>query len=743
MLRTNQPTSYHHFLTLTTALATGLITGTAMQMTATPALAAEDKASAVFEEILVTASKRGVASAQNLALSITAFNEGTLERLNATDFDEFIVQVPGTNFLDNGGPGRGNELASIRGLSPVADNTQSVVAQYLDGAPRFGRNYRLFDIGEVSVLRGPQGTLWGAQSIGGLISFRSNRPDLTALGASAQADTYLSKGDGGLSYRLGGHVNVPVVTDKFALRVAGHYIDESGYVDNIAAGVKNANDVEEAAWRLSALFRPSDVVEVTLIYHGNDLKADAPTYFSLAYDGFISDNPFAERPADQEFDLVNLIVDVDLGWGALNYTGSYFKLDNVYQDAERNVFGIPGFLGFTTNTLEQESWTHEIRLSSKSGGRFNWLVGVYYDDLEENDFSFQEEVVDPNVPGATPIFAEGFPIFALGGPEDTREIAVFGELSYAITDQLEILLGGRYFDWKVDNRQEFTYFGTNYQQETGEVGGDDTFFKAQLNYHPTDDMLLFVTRSEGFRFGGFNPFVGPALNIPESFVKFDPDKLVSYEAGMKLRTMGGRMLFNTSAYYMDWQNIQTVVFNESGTFAFTTNAPDLEAWGLEAEIVTQNLLFPGLYLAASYAYTKNRFTDDATVFEGVPFLVAKGDRLRRTPRHTWSADVGYEFAVHGAMNAFLRANYWHKAHTTTEGFNSNDGIIPIPAQDVVNISGGIIMNGWQAKAYINNLFNSRPLLQVFPNEADPTMAAEASSIRPRTLGLELTYRFGS
>ncbi len=713
----------------------------ALAAAAVPAARAAEPDAGPIEEVVVTADKRGAASAQDLALSITAFDESTLERLNVTDFDEFIVQVPGTNFLDNGGPGRGHEMASIRGLSPVADNTQGVVAQYLDGAPRFGRNYRLFDIGEVSVLRGPQGTLWGAQSIGGLIAFRSNRPDTSAFDARAQSDTYSSKGDGGLSYRVSGHVNVPV-NDQLALRVAGQHMDESGYVDNVAAGVSDVNEVKESAWRVSALYRPSDAAEVTLIYHGNDLDADAPSMYSLPLGGLDTDNPFARRPADQEFDLVNLLADVDLGWAQLGYTGSYFDLDNVYVDVERDVFGIPGFLGYGTFTLEQESWTHELRLASTSPGAVSWLAGIYYDDLEENDYSIQEEVVDPNVPGAAPVFAEGFPIFALGGPQDTREIAVFGEVTFAVSDRVDVLVGGRYFDWEVDNRQEYTFFGVNYQQETGKVSGDDTFLKLQVNYRPNDDVLLYVTRSEGFRFGGFNPFVGPGLNIPESFVKFDPDTLVNYETGLKMRGLDGRLLFNTSAYFMEWQDVQTVVYNESGTFAFTTNAPDLEAWGLEAEIVTQDLLVPGLYLAVSYAYTKNRFTDDATVFDGVPFLVSEGDRLRRTPRHTWSADLGYEFALGGDLTAFARANYWHKASTTTEGFNGTDGAVPIPNQDVVNASAGVAGGRWQVKTYVDNILNSRPRLQVFANQNNPAEGAEASTVRPRTVGVELTYNFG-
>ncbi len=702
----------------------------------------------VMEEIIVTAEKRGEQSAQELAASITAFNAKALERLDVLDFDDFIVQVPGTNFLNNGGPGRGNELASIRGLSPVADNTGGVVAQYLDGAPRFGRNYRLFDIGEVSVLRGPQGTLWGAQSIGGLISFRSNRPDSTRLDGMVQADSYTTSNDGGMSYRLSGHLNIPVVKDVFALRFAGHVIDESGYVDNAITGKNDINDVKENAWRISAMFTPNDSTSVTLIYHGNDLEADASTFFNPDMGDLESSDILDFLPADQEYDLVNLILDISFERVALDYTISWFNLDNVYQDVEENVFDIPSFYGLTTNTLNERSWTHEFRLSSKGEQPLQWLVGLYFDDLEGSDFSQQLEILNPNDSADQPFAFEGFEIFALGGPEDFKETALFGEVSYDFNEQWQLLLGGRFFDWEVDNREQFTFFGGNFQQETGVVGDNDFFWKTRLSWRPDDDLLFYLSRAEGFRFGGFNPFVGPALNIPEQFIRFDPDTLVNYELGFKSVLVDGRVIFNGSIYYMDWKDIQTVVRNESEDFAFTTNAPSLEAKGFELELKSQDLLVEGFYGALTYAYTTNEFKEDAIVFMPVNRepLIQAGEKLRRTPKNTWSVDIGYEFKPANNVTGFVRANYWHKDNTTTEGFNGNDGIVPIPDQDVVNASAGAIFNSWMLKLYIDNLTDERPYLQVFPVNATGApgadLAARVSSIRPRTIGLELTYQFG-
>ncbi len=704
----------------------------------------EEPVETIEAQILVTASKRGEVSAQDLAVSMTAFDTEKIERLNAISFEDLIVQVPSTNFIDNGGPGRGHEVESIRGLSPVADNTISVVANYLDGAPRFGRNYRLFDIGEVSVLRGPQGTLWGSQAIGGLISYRSNRPSPTRSSWNLEADVSDTVDSSGLGQRVTGHVNVPVVEDKLALRFAGQYISENGYIDNIGTGTKDINDVEETAWRLSALYEASETVTLTAIYHGSDLTADAPSFFDLELDDRQVDLPFDDLPADQEFDLLNLGVEADLEWADLSYTGSYFKLDNVYSDAERNTFGfIP--LTVTDTILEQDSWTHELRLASNNAGRFNWVAGLFFDDLDEFDLVENREVADPANPGGEAI-GDGALIFSIGGPEKFTEKAVFGELMIDLGSDWELLLGGRYFDWEVDNDQDTVFLGTGFGQEVGTVGDDDSFFKVQVTRRLGDDKLVFATRSEGFRFGGFNPFVGENFNSSLEFLEFQPDRLVNHELGFRSGWAQNRVILNAALYQMDWEDVQTVVFDSVGVFAFTANASDLEAQGFEIEVATQDYIAEGVYANVGYSYNTNEFQSDAVVFPDVGSLISKGDELRRTPKNTWSADVGYDFLLSEDVAGFVRSNYWHKDATTTEGFNRNDGAVPIPAQDVVNASAGVYFGDWEVKLVVQNLTDEIPLLQVFAGASTATGSPEAmeavraSSIRPRTIGLWVSFR---
>jgi outer membrane receptor protein involved in Fe transport len=690
------------------------------------------------DTVVVTATKREE-DAQNIPVTVTSFDSRGIERMGTTEFDELVTQVPGANFIDNGGPGRGNELASLRGLSPVADNTSAVVAQSLDGSPRYGRNYRLFDIGEVSVLRGPQGTLWGGQAIGGQIIIRSNRPDFERMSGFLQADGYSTTNDGGASHRVTAVGNAPLLDDRLAVRLAVQNVEESGFVDDVATGNKDINELSETSWRASLGWRATDALKFTLIYQGNDLHTDAPTYFSTSLGRYQTDSPIAFRPADQHFNLFTFITDLDLGWATLDYSAARFDLDSQYNDPTSDAFG-GGELEDNRYTLDQRSWTHELRLSSPGHARLEWVLGAYADHLDGNDLETQVEILNP-ITGAPPVFGDGLTLAEIGGPEDRTEYALFGETSYDLTDKLEALVGGRYFRWSVDNHQQFTYFGENYQQVTGKVDGTDAFYKLGLTYRATDHVLVYGLRSEGFRPGGFNPFVGPALAIPDKYVKFDPDTLVNYELGLKTASLENRLLFNATAYRMDWQDIQTVVRATSG-FAFTTNAPDLDAWGTELELATQDLLAEGLFVGATYAWTKNKFTSNAVIFHGTLPLIEKGEELRRTARQTWSLNAEYSFAMGATVKGFFRTNYWHRDATTTEGFNGADGAIRVPAQNVVNASFGVVQGPMQARLYLDNVSNAQPWLQVLPVAPGSTIAAQASTIRPRTIGLELTYRFG-
>lgn len=235
------------------------------------------------------------------------------------------------------------------------------------------------------MLRGPQGTLWGAQAIGGLIYFRSNRPDPAGLDAQVQGDVYGTSGDSGTSSRMSGYVNVPLAEDGFAVRLAAQRIDEAGYIENVRTGTEGINDVEETAWRLSALYQPTDTLSVTAIWPGNDLDADAPTYFDISLGGLQVDQPSDAGPAEQNYDLFNLIVDYDLGWATVSYNGSRYTTDGNYTDFNDEL----GFLQQVTTSIDEKA-TGNVTVPSQNVVNFSaganwdtWQLKLYVDNVTD------------------------------------------------------------------------------------------------------------------------------------------------------------------------------------------------------------------------------------------------------------------------------------------------------------------------------------------------------------------------
>ena len=298
--------------------------------------------------------------------------------------------------------------------------------------------------------------------------------------------------------------------------------------------------------------------------------------------------------------------------------------------------------------------------------------------------------------------------------------------------------GIRFYEWQVDAIPVFTFFDSDFSNAPGSEKDNDQLYKFQLNYDIKDGSFVYGVVSQGFRTGGFNAGVNPAVGFPDEFSRWSPDHLTNYELGLKTVLSDGRIQFNSAVYIMRWDDVISVVANEAGNFFINANVPDLEASGFETEVVTQDLFGVGFYAAATFSYTENEFKSDAAVFDGAPTNIRQGDELRRTPKNTWSFDLGYDFTL-ANTDAYIRANYWHRSSTSTRGFDGGDGDIKVPAHDVVNMSAGMNWQSWALKFYVSNVTNERPLLQIFPSSVDSTLPAVASSIRPRTVGLAVSF----
>ena len=726
--------------------------------------AQEASESGILEEIVVTATKRGAQSLQDTAMSIVAVGSETLENTSAEGFDDYIKFVPNLTAVSSG-PGqtqivmRGINSSRISHTEPQAYGTTGL---YLEEVPisttGFNPDLNLFDVNRVEVLRGPQGTLYGASAMAGTVRIITNQPDASTF--EGKGETTISTTDGGgENYTIKGLVNIPVVEDRLAVRALAYRSDFDGFIDNIGTGESNYNsDTAVGGRAMASLFLDNIVITGTVVYH--DLESDGRP------DEILPDpaNPFLTGLNDelqvvryfndefnQEFFSANLKLDFDFKWANVvsSTTWSEHDFNNVLDDSFRTRSVAGGLFGGTgptrfQNIVESENLTQELRIASSGDNRFNWIFGLFYDRQDKS------QVEDATAPGLDNILLANDipPSSGFGAPPDcifcgfrtidVRQFALFGEVSYLFFDKLEVLLGGRWFDWSHD----FTTFGSGIANDGatfGEVHANEDGFnpKFQLTYNISEDKLVYGTASKGFRYGRSNdPLPASAifscqselisLGYPDGQAPLatDSDSLWSYELGAKTSWLDDRVRINGSFFYIDWSDIQTGT-NLDCAFFFFDNAGSVESKGGEIDI--QWLARDNLMLFAGGSYTNSELEDNTA-------LGQKGDRAPYVPQYTLSAGAQLDFPV--AMlnegNGFLRFDLRHVSNSYSEWDRPSS--VELPSYTVGNLSLGVSFDKYELSLFVKNLWDDRVVTHADPDRRQP---AQFSRERPRTIGLTL------
>ena len=434
----------------------------------------------VLEEIVVTANKRGAVSLQDTAGSITAITADTLERTLAEGFEDYIKMVPGLTSVSSG-PGQSQIV--IRGVNAVriihnAPQTRSLAGLYIDEMPISVAGYNpdlgVVDIERIEVLRGPQGTLYGASSMAGTIRVVTAKPDTEEFSGNFGANVSHTE-DGDINHRVKGSVNVPF-SDRVAMRLNAYHTSKGGFIDNVAPGM------EEEDYNSEEIFGG----RAQIAYYGDKLNAVA----AVMYNDLESDGPpdeYLPNPDDpvigavsKEFETVKLVQDfynqdffafnfnLDYDFGPVLFTSatSYFdmeiakSLDDTYRVLAVTPIRAPwsDYQAWDTS----ESVIQEIRLSSNNDSRLEWLIGGYY---EANDREFLQTQPTPGLNAFFVSIGGPPPCPTLTGPcfgavadsvfdgtatIDSEQFAAFGEATYHFTDALRLKLGFRYFDYEND-----------------------------------------------------------------------------------------------------------------------------------------------------------------------------------------------------------------------------------------------------------------------------------------------------
>ncbi|GAA0866054.1 TonB-dependent receptor [Sphingopyxis soli] len=716
------------------------------------------------EDIIVTATRRSE-RLQDVPLSVTAFGQEQLDELGIVGYEGIAQNTPG---IVINRPTQNFNNFTARGINTngYSAGLQSAVAIYIDELPISANGNstildpNLYDVERVEFLRGPQGTLFGSNSLAGAMRIITKSPDLDDFEASASVDLGLT-GSNSVRQRYNAMVNVPIMKDGIALRVTGYYRDEDGWIDNIGTGVEDANSLEAYGGRAILLLQPSDRMKVKLLAsYENSKPADSALTNPLLGD-FVrrSDRPdlFQGKltnynvTVNYEFDFAELISSTTLS----DYDASFY-VDLAGTFAQAFPFALDAY-GY------DDLFVQETRLVSRHDGPFEWVAGFfYYDKRRTVDFAYRstpEYLAARRLTGLPDEYYQRFNSYS-----DQTEIAGFGEATFRFNDRFWITGGLRYGSTEVQsftrgggynsnyltaaffNLQNFALTVTPINYAAGlKVKDDRLSWKGSVSWKPSDSLTTYATISTGFRTPVVNAFAGRVSTInPNDLVIPDgakSDSVTNYEIGLKGRWLNGDLTANIAAYYIDWKDIQVQANRVSDSVQFATNIGGAESYGLEYEIVARPVR--GLSIALNGSFNRAKVTDLTPVEAAVSGAVP-GARLA-SPRFQGSGTLRYDFGIGGGDTAFAAVNVSHAGSFPNQFPNvPGNPNAASPTYDFteawtnVNLYAGAKFGGLDLTAYVENLFDDKSITYVHP---EAFLDGRYARMRPRTVGVRANYRF--
>ncbi|MDE0419376.1 MAG: TonB-dependent receptor [Gammaproteobacteria bacterium] len=761
----------------------------------------EEESGRTIEEVIVTATKRE-ANMQDVAQSITAFTTDDLERLRARDMKEYIDALPSVALV-NSVPGRNSVV--FRGVSTGSSEyrTDSMTAVYLDEQPLTTNSQQvdpwLVDIERVEALPGPQGTLFGSSSQSGTLRVITNKPDPSGFGAQIDAGAYSTRG-GEPSYDLSGHLNIPLA-DRFALRVAAFVSHEGGYVDNVlgrdlADTRDNAdvveddfNEYEVSGGRVAASWELGDRWSVIAGIIAQNSSATG-AWESDPNLGDFKVVKFFDEYRDDDWSQHSITIKGDLGAAEFSATTAIFDRDIAYEwdnhvyeqykDAYWGVYSGYGLynseytFGTIFNDQTQERFSQEVRLTSTGASRFQWMVGAFYEDVDDEWFygaqnpSLMDTVAweTANYYAYTYYAAYDHIDYPLPASDigyfnhfirAVKQTAAFGELVYDFSDRLTTTVGLRWFEY---DRNEYDQFHFPHGlpplsalDSNGAYGSSgveqDTALKLSAQYTLDSDRMVYFLFSQGFRLGGSNSQRAAATGlVPQNY---GADILNNYEGGLKSEWFDNRLQLNVSAFYMVWEDIQ--IDNAGGVE---------DKWWLRGMINGDTARTMGVEV------TWDASISDSLRFEGSVFLadpefnseftLLSGEQITDGTTMPISPEFKYYFAVEYTFwNWRDLGDLWVRYDTShqSEVYNGLSSAIAEdpegkqPSWTLSNFQLGIeLPDGPQFMLEVYNVWDERTINYLdnggnfqAAQFGDPRFHNIRSYVAPRSIGLSATFRF--
>lgn len=780
------------------------------------------QAEKAIETIQITATRRA-GSVQEAPLNITALDGDVIKDQNIGDLEDVARWVPGLTISDQGG--REGSPIIVRGLNTNTSDRISdggTVATYVGEIP-LNIDLRLTDVDRVEVLIGPQGTLYGAGTLGGAIRYLLKQPQLDITEGQVTGDVFSLNESDGTGGEFGLVFNTPLIDDVLAIRASVNYYTNPGYIDynfvvqnpgvsnpnpdftnpqDVSANLRSVSDVNDekiTTGRVSLRWQASEVIDATLNYFyqkqengGNSTSQYNSLSDSSGLQGMVGQYENAARilePGEEENDLLSLEIKADLGfaelvsasgWSSYEQSGQRDQTDLLY-DIYSGYAEFPAFIAQTRDTSKRDSFTQEIRLVSSSDSAFNWIVGGYYNKLETHSDDREYTPGYTDFQGDIPNIEKDLEYILISNT-NTTEKALFGEISYSFTEQLEVTLGARVYKYDISSDigsatplyvEDENYISSLDKIEFSNIKTNDSgsLFKFNANYTFDSGVLAYFTVSEGFRIGGDNGIPLCPDVLPEQQVictlpneqDYKPDTTVNYELGFKSSWFKNRLHFNAALFNVDWKDAQVGSSTVNGQELITSNAGSANSKGVE--ISSRAIIADNWTAYATYAYAKAELTENVPILFGeldekyaqyqAYYNGADGDRLPGAPEHQLSFGLRYEQDV--LDDKLLSINYGMTAQSdviTKVGLKADGETLAGYA--LSNLSAKLTGDMWSATIYVDNLFDKYAFTSVRRDKSWAGMAKYEElnkdlpelqrvyghyTTTPRTIGMKFTYNF--
>jgi iron complex outermembrane recepter protein len=719
---------------------------------AAPAYAAAqaaDPEAKLVDEVVITASKTGE-NVREIAGSVDAITGDALQKLGAQSSEDYLTRVPGVVF-NSQQPGL--STVTIRGVNTstsYANLSQGTTGAYINDVPLTDPFFSAgtpdidtFDVRNVEVHRGPQGTLFGSASLGGAVNYISNRPALGDVEFAAETTQGVTAHAGRLNSAFKFMVNVPLARDRLGIRVVGVSREEAGYIENLGVDASNTNAVEILGGRVLADWAPSDRTRVSWLSLYQEIKtADAP--YSDPDLGPYAKRTFVREPSETSVLLHSLRLDQE--WAPAKLTAlATFHRKTAYAVGDLKRFGRFGFTApFLDDAIRSRGHTFEVRLASPRGQPLEWLVGAMYDRTEEE---IAEQAFATNAgtvadallgPGAAADATVG-DLWGLTTNDFTgREMALFGEGSYTFAERLKVTVGGRLFRTKTNSQTRG--FGLLYAAFVNgqlvsappgvEQESEGFSPKISVSYEFAPRVRVYALASKGFRFGGGN--VNPDPLLPRTFTS---DKLWNYEVGLKSEWLDRTLVLDASVFRIEWSDIPLTVNTANGTSG-VVNAGDAKIEGAEASLGWR--VAPGLEVNSSVTYLDANLTKVAAG-PGLVFGLRSGLQLPGSSDWMVSNIVRYEWRGDRAPFVLLSHRYASRAPALLQQYSPPGRNATVGGYHLVDVRAGITVGEVQLSVFANNLTDERAVLSA--TYFQPPLANEIHRFhaRPRTFGITLHW----